>query len=40
MVNRGGSRKDPFCSVLIFIMEILYANSIIEKIFIFLSDSL
>lgn len=39
MGNRGGSMKDPLYHVLIFIMEILSANSIMEKIFMCLSDS-
>ena len=39
MVNRGGSTKDPLYHVLIFIMDILSANSIIEKIFMCLGDS-
>jgi hypothetical protein len=39
MGNRGGSMKDPLYHVLIFIMEILSANSIIEKIFMSLGHS-
>ena len=39
MGNRGGSMKDILYHVLIFIMEILSANSIIEKIFMCLSVS-
>jgi hypothetical protein len=40
MGNRGGSMKDPLYHVLMFVMGILSANSIREKIFMWLGDSL